>query len=142
MADIQFPNVLLTGGPATMIVKDNNGSPANVLEAGLTFTIDVSWQIDALAALLLGGAWEVTAYVEGIGSAAFEGQVGASVTVPLNGGQTYAATISVPAGTLPDNPQPPDSGVYKLVVVLLHRNFGVTSNVAAVIEAPDLLKIG
>ncbi|TWF75361.1 hypothetical protein FHX44_111245 [Pseudonocardia hierapolitana] len=142
MADIQFPNVPLTGGPATMLVKDNNGAPATVLEAGLDFAIDVSWTIDPLAALLLGGQWELTAYVEGIGGTAFEGQVGATVTVPLNGGQTYAATITVVAGTLPDNPQPPDAGVYKLIVVLLHRNFAVVSNVAAVMEHPDLLKIG
>jgi hypothetical protein len=142
MADIQFPNVLLSGGPATMVVNDNNGAPASVLEAALDFTIDVSWRIDALTALLLGGQWELTAYVEGIGGAAFEGQVGATVTVPLNGGQNFTARITVPAGTLPNNPQPPNSGVYKLIVVLLHRNFTVVSNVAAVIEAPDLLKIG
>lgn len=142
MAEIQFPNVLLAGGPATMVVNDNNGAPASVLEAALDFTIDVSWSIDALTALLLGGQWELTSYVEGIGGAAFEGQVGTTVVVPLNGGQNFAAGIRVPGGTLPNNPQPPDSGVYKLIVALLHRNFGVTSNVAAVIEAPDLLKIG
>lgn len=142
MADIQFPNVLFGPGTATIAVNDNNGAPASVLEASAQFTIDVSWNIDALAALLLGGQWEVAAYVEGIGGVAPEQQVGGTETVLLNGGLAYATTITVPGGTLPNDPAPPNSGVYKLVVVLIHRNFGLVSNVAAVIEAPALLRIG
>lgn len=142
MADIQFPNVLFGPGTATIVVNDNNGAPATVLEAADPFTINVSWNVDALFALLTGGQWEVAAYVEGIGGVAPEQQVGNTETVLLNGGQNYAATITVAGGTLPNNPAPPNSGVYKLVVVLIHRNFGVVSNVAAVIEAGSLLRIG
>ncbi len=142
MADIQFPNVLFGPGTATIVVNDNNGAPASVLEAADPFTIDVSWTIDPLAALLLGGQWEVAAYVEGIGGTAPEQQVGTTLVVLLNGGQNYATTITVAGGTLPNDPAPPNSGVYKLVVVLTHRNFTVVSNVAAVIEAPALLRIG
>lgn len=43
-----------------------------MLEAADDFTIDVTWTIDPLAALLLSGQWEVSAYVEGIGGAAPE----------------------------------------------------------------------
>ncbi|MDN5861593.1 MAG: hypothetical protein L0H84_23575, partial [Pseudonocardia sp.] len=142
MADIQFPNTLFGPGTATIVVNDNNGAPAAVLEAADAFTIGVSWTVDALFALLAGGQWEVAAYVEGIGGAAPEQQVGATQTVLLNGGRNYATTITVPGGTLPDNPAPPNSGVYKLVVVLTHRNFTLVSNVAAVIEHIPMLRIG
>lgn len=142
MADIQFPNTLFGPGTATIVVNDNNGAPASVLEAADRFTIDVSWTVDPLFALLAGGDWEVAAYVEGIGGpGAPEQQVGATQTVPLNGGRNYNTTITVPGGTLPNDPAPPNSGVYKLVVVLIHRNFTVVSNVAAVIDG-GLLRIG
>jgi hypothetical protein len=92
-----------------------------------------------VSATLLGGQWEVSVYVESIGPGP-EKLVGTS-TVLLNGGQTYNTTVTVTAGTLPDNPGPPESGVYKLVTVLTHRNFGNITNVAAVVEGP-VLRIG
>jgi hypothetical protein len=140
VADIQFPNVVFGPGTFDIVVNDNNGVPATVLDAGLDFSIDAKWDIGALAALLLGGQWEVAAYVESIGEGP-EQQVGATQIVPLNGGALYNAKIVVPAGTLPNNPEPPKSGVYKLIVVLTHRNFTVVSDVAAVAEGP-FLRIG
>ena len=140
MADIQFPNALLGPGQLLATVNDNNGNPTTVLDAGQQFSIDAIWSIDPVSALLMGGRWEVAAYVESIGPGP-EQQVGGTVRVPLNGGQAYAATVTVPANTLPNNPAPPNSGVYKLVTVLTHRNFGQVSDVAAVVEGP-ILRIG
>lgn len=140
MADIQFPNVFFGPGTFTATVNDNNGNPSNVLEAGQPFTIAASWNIGALAALLLGGQWEVAAYAESIGPGP-ELELGTTGPIPLNGGQAYAATVTVNANTVPNNPAPPNSGVYKIVTVLTHRNFGVVSNVAAVVEGP-VVRIG
>lgn len=140
MADIQFPNTLLGPGQLLATVNDNNGNPTTVLDAGQQFTIDAIWSIDPVSALLMGGRWEIAAYVESIGPGP-EQQVGGTVLVPLNGGQAYAATVTVPPNTLPNNPAPPNSGVYKLVTVLTHRNFGQVSDVAAVVEGP-ILRIG
>ena len=140
MADIQFPNALLGPGQLLATVNDNNGNPTTVLDAGQQFTIDAIWSIDPVSALLMGGRWELAAYVESIGPGP-EQQVGGTVLVPLNGGQAYAATVTVPSNTLPNNPSPPNSGVYKLVTVLTHRNFGQVSDVAAVVEGP-ILRIG
>jgi hypothetical protein len=140
MASIQFPNVLLGPGTFDATVNDNNGAPSTVLEAGLPFTIACNWSISALAALLLGGDWQVAAYVESIGPGP-EQEIGAAVTVPLNGGTNYSATITVPANTLPDNPAPPNSGAYKVVVLLTHVNFGQVTDVAGVVEGP-ILRIG
>ena len=67
MSDIQFPNILLGPGSVTATVLDNNGAPATVLEAGAAFTVHADWQISSLAALLLGGEWQLAAYVESIG---------------------------------------------------------------------------
>ena len=141
MADIQFPNVLLNPGTFTATVIDNNGNPSTVLDAGTQFEIQCSWQVSPLAALLLGGQWEVAAYVESVGAGP-EQQIGPTSVVPLNGSAgPYTTTIIVPAGTLPNNPAPPESGVYKLVTVLTHRNFGNVSDVSAVEEGP-FLRIG
>jgi hypothetical protein len=138
MADIQFPNVLFSPpGTFNATVLDNNGAPSSVLDAGLDFTIQTEWEISALAALLMGGQWEVAAYVESIGPGP-EQQVGATVVVPLDGSTTYSAVITVPANTLPDNLGPGQSGAYKMVVLLTHRNFGKVSDVSAIVEFPVL----
>ena len=140
MSDIQFPNILLGPGGVTATVLDNNGAPATVLEAGDPFTVHADWTISPLAALLLGGQWELTAYVESIGPGP-EQQVGPTVIVPLTGATNYSADITVPAGTLPDDPAPPTSGVYKTVTVLTHRNFGQVTDVVGIVEGP-VLRIG
>lgn len=137
---IQFPAELLNPGEFTATVQDNNGAPATVLEAGQIINISVSWTISPLAALLLGGQWEVSAYVESMGPGP-EQQVGPTRILPLNGNTAFADTITVPANTLPNNPVPPNSGIYKVVTVLLHRNFGTVSNVAAV-EETAAVRIG
>jgi hypothetical protein len=141
MTEIQFPNVLLAP-PSTFDAQllDNNGNPSNVLEASAPIDIKCDWVISGLAALLLGGQWEVAAYAESIGPGP-EKQIGNTVVVPLNGGTTYSATITVPPFALPDNPGPGQSGAYKVVVLLTHRNFGVVSDVAAVVEFP-VVRIG
>jgi hypothetical protein len=140
VAQIQFPNQLFAPGQFNIVVNDNNGAPSSVLEAASPFTINATWSIDPAAALLLGGQWEVAAYVESVGQGP-EQQVGPTQIVPLNGSANYTTTVTVPANTLPDNPQPPLSGVYKLIVVLIHRNFAAVSDVAAVAEGP-FLRIG
>lgn len=137
MADIQFPNALFGPGTFTATVLDNNGSPSSVLDAGQQFTIRTAWSIDALSAQHLGGDWQVAAYVEAIGPGA-EQQVGPTQTVPLNGGTNYATDVVVAAGDLPNNLGPGQSGTYKLVTLLTHRNFGVVTDVAAVAEGPIL----
>jgi hypothetical protein len=138
MTDIQFPN---GSGSLDVLVRDNNGAPSSVLEANADFRIDAEWSIDANSATALSGRWELAAYVESIGQGP-ERQVGQTELVPLNGGTNYSATITVPAGTLPDDPQPPRSGVYKLVTVLLLRGpFNQITDVAAFVEGP-MVRIG
>jgi hypothetical protein len=140
MVEIQFPNVLLAPPSTfTAVLNDNNGNPSTVLDAGTDITIDANWEISQLAALLLGGEWEVAAYAESIGPGP-EAKLGA-VTVPLNGGTTYSATVTVPATTLPNPPAAGQSGAYKVVVLLTHRNFGQVSDVSAIVEFP-VVRIG
>jgi hypothetical protein len=139
MSGIQFPTILLGPGNFNARLRDNNGNPSEVMEASLPFTIEARWNIDALSALLLGGQWEVTAYVESIGPGP-ERSLG-TVTVPLDGGRNYSAVITVPANTLPDNPPAPNSGVYKLVTVLTHRNFTKITNLSGISEGP-IVRIG
>jgi hypothetical protein len=140
MAAMQFPNILLGPGAFDAQILDNNGAPSTVLEANAPFTIKCNWSVSALAALLLGGQWQLAAYVESIGPGP-EQEIGAAVTIPLNGSTNYNANIVVPANTLPDNPAPPLSGTYKVVMLLTHRNFGQVTDVAGVVEGP-IVRIG
>jgi hypothetical protein len=140
MAAMQFPNILLGPGTFDAQLIDNNGSPSSVLEASAPFTVHSTWSISPLAALLLGGQWQLAAYVESIGPGP-EQEIGAAVTVALNGSTNYTADITVPANTLPNNPAPPASGTYKVVMLLTHRNFGNVTDVAGVVEGP-VVRIG
>ena len=137
MADIQFPNVLFGPGTFTATVLDNNGNPSSVLDAGQQFTIHAERPIDPLAAALSAASWQFAAYVEAIGPGV-EQQVGPTQTVPLNGATNYQTDIVVPATSLPDNLGPGQSGAYKLVTLMTHRNFGAVSDIAAVAEGPVL----
>jgi hypothetical protein len=135
MAGIQFPNQILGPGTFNALVLDNNGAPSTVLEAGQEIHIRAEWTIDNISALLLGGEWEVSVYVESIGPGP-EMLIG-SERVPVDGGRDYNTTVVVPANTLPNDPLPANqSGVYKLIVVLTLRNFNRITNVAAVVETP------
>jgi hypothetical protein len=138
MGDIQFPG--LGDGRFTAKVLDNNASSSTVLEASQQIRIETVWNIDAESARVLGGEWLVAAYAESMGPGP-ERQIGPTQVVPLNGGTNYGTVILVPPNTLPDNPGPPNSGVYKIVTVLLLRNFGKITDVAAFDESP-LLRIG
>jgi hypothetical protein len=132
MVAIQVPN--LGPGTFTADVVDNNGDPNTVLEAAQDFRIVCSWRISQAAANTLGGQFELAAYVESIGPGP-EQQVGRTVTVPVTGNRSYGPfDIVVPGGTLPNNVGPGQSGAYKLVTLLTHRNFGRVSDVAALVE--------
>lgn len=138
MANIQFP--ALGAGTFTATVLDNNASASTVLEASKAIRIEVVWTIDDESARVLGGQWEVAAYVESIGPGP-ERQIGPTRVVTLDGRKNYGTTIVVPPNTLPDNPAPPNSGLYKVATVLLLRNFGKITDVAAIDESP-MVRIG
>jgi hypothetical protein len=134
MADIQFFGP--SSGNFTATIRDNNGSPSTVLEASQPFSVDTTWILDPTTASYLGGQWEVAVYAESIGNAP-EGQFGPTRIVPVTGGAVYSTTVTVPANTVPNNPNEPRSGVYKLVAVLLLRNVaGKVTDIAAVAECP------
>ena len=96
---------------------DPQGMPSRVLDTDAGFKIDIAWTLTGSAALYLGGSWTVRALVESIGQG-YEGQIGGTVVVPVNGGNNYAATIHVAPHTVPP-PAGPDT-VYKLVVLVSH----------------------
>jgi hypothetical protein len=134
MVDVQFPNTLFGPGTFTATVLDNNGSPATVLDAAQPFSIQVEAILDPLSAAHLGGQLEFAAYVEAIGPGV-EQQVGPTEIAVLTGATNYSEEIVVPANTLPNNLGPGESGAYKLVTLMTHRNFGAVTDVAAVAES-------
>jgi hypothetical protein len=138
---------LLNSGTFNANVIDNNGDPNTVLDAAQNFTIRCDWQLSSILASFLSGNFELAAYVESIGPGR-EQQVGTppnlTVTVPITGVANYGPIdVVVPANTLPDQNAlvAGESGTYKLVTVLSHRNsFGNLSDVSAFVEGP-LLRI-
>jgi hypothetical protein len=134
MVDIQVP---VTLAPATFnaTIVDNNGNPSTVLDAATNFTIVCDWQLSPAAAGALGGQFELSAYAESIGAGP-EVQLG-QTNVAVNGSQNYGpVNIDVPANTLPDNVPPGQSGAYKVIALLTHSNFGVVTDIAAIVEFP------
>lgn len=120
MADTDFDGLpALSGAVTNVALIDPDGTPNRVLDASRDFTVDISWTVDpASTAILLDGTWTVSAYAESMGPGP-EAVIG-SATVAANGGPAYSTTITVTTGTLTAD-VPPDSGVYKLVVVITYR---------------------
>jgi hypothetical protein len=143
MAELHiFPNPLTASGNFTAVVNDNAGLPTNVIEASENFTVDCTWDIDAITASLLGGTWHVDLYAESIGGG-FEGRLAGNFVDVVPGQQNYSSTITVPGGTLPNDPPvhplTDDSSVFKMVVVLRHHNGGVTTSITALSDGPVVL---
>jgi hypothetical protein len=134
---IQVPSP--QSGSFTAVVKDNNGDPTTVLDANQDFVITCEWDINTALALVLEGTFELAAYAEAIGQG-LEQRIG-FLSVPVVIGQQIYPPVDmvVAAGTLPDQTALglDDSGVYKLITVLTHRNTaGTVSDVVAVEEGP------
>jgi len=98
-------------------ITDLDCNPNRVIDTDEGFQINVDWHLEGCGALYLGGCWTVRALVESIGEG-FEGQIGRTMDVPLNGGFDYSTVINVPAHTVPP-PEGTDT-VYKLVVLIAH----------------------
>jgi hypothetical protein len=137
-----FPNPIVASGTFTAVLQDNAGVPTDVIEASLPFQADCQWDIDPITAGLLGGTWHVDLYAESLGGG-FEGRLAGAFVNVVPGQQNYAATIVVPANTLPDNPSVHplgnDSHVFKMVIVLTHHNGNVTTSLCALQEGPAVL---
>lgn len=128
------PALTLDASMTQVAIIDPQGMPSRVIDTDAGFKIDVAWQLAGSAALYLGGKWTVRALVESMG-AGYEGQVGPTRDVALNGGTTYSTSISVAPHTLPP-PAGPDT-VYKLVVLVSHVAVnGVKTEMAGFGEGP------
>ena len=130
----------LDGSITSIQLLDPDSTPNTVLDRNLPFSVNVAWEIHPKApAMALGGDWVVRAFVESVGPGP-EMQVGATVFVPVStglvtaSGKSFTASVNVPANTLPANA--PASGIYKLVVVVTHTNFGVKTEIAGFVEGP------
>lgn len=139
MADSDFDGLPALDGAVTAVaIIDHDGNPNRVIDDQLPFDVTINWTVQPPAtAALLDGQWTVKVYAESMGPGP-EVLIGTAV-VAANGGPAYSASINVPAGTLPSD-VPPDSGVYKLVVVITYRNtLNVLTEMAAFSEGPMFL---
>lgn len=113
----------------------SHGVGNHVIDPTRDFTIRVEWEVfGQFAPLFLGNGapnWVVRAFAESIGPGP-ELRISQNITVPTNGTpvadinrpnlETFAATLLVTAGTLPEDVAA-NSGIYKLVTtVFLNSN--------------------
>jgi hypothetical protein len=144
---LEFPGALTGAGP-NVEVLDPGGAPNTIIDTDDNFTVRVRWSIDLPGASLLGGQFLVRAYAESVGPGV-ERQIGPIVARNVNTGTLggpparldYVADVGVAAGTLTaEEPAssggPESSGVYKLVVIVTHQNFGGATVLAGFSEGP------
>lgn len=120
---------------------DPGGAPNTIIQRQDPFLIRTQFSVDQPGASLLGGQWQLRAYVESIGPGQ-EVQVGTaalavSAGVPAGGPPRleYTVDVNVPGNTLSaENAN--NSGVYKIVVVVTHQNFGGPTVLAGFSEGP------
>jgi hypothetical protein len=113
------------------VVVDNNGAPADILEAAKPF--DVKGRIIITAGQAITGKARVTIYADQLGGS-FDGPLG-YVEVDIPGDGTYPWTVTVPADTLPDTPPDDGSALYRLAAVLTMKNSsGVTTETSSFVE--------
>ncbi len=128
------PVLTLDASITSVALIDPQGMPSRVIDTDAGCTITIGWHLDGSAALFLGGSWTVRAFVESIG-AGFEGQIGATQTVPVDGSADYSATINVAPLSVP--PPAGDDTVYKLVVLVSHTAVnGTKTEMAGFGEGP------
>jgi hypothetical protein len=135
----EFPPALSGTGPSVQVL-DPGGAPNTIIQRQDAFTIRARFTVNQPGASLLGGQWQMRAYVESIGPGQ-EIQVGTnalavSAGVPVPGpALEYTLNVAVPGNTLSaeDNN---NSGVYKIVVVITHQNFGGPTVLAGFSEGP------
>ena len=131
---IQVPSP--QSGSFTAVVKDNNGDPTTVLDANQDFVITCEWDINTALALVLEGTFELAAYAEAIGQG-LEQRIGFLSVPVVIGQQIYPLlTWSWQRAHCRTRLRPglDDSGVYKLIIVLTHRN---TAEALSVTSSPS-----
>jgi hypothetical protein len=139
MAETDFDGLPeLLGTVDAVAVIDHDGNPNRVIDDQFPFDVKVRWSVKPPAtATLLDGRWTVKVFAESMGPGP-EVPIGTAV-VAANGGPSYNAQITVPVGTLPPD-RAPDSGVYKLIVVITYRTrLNVLTEMAAFSEGPMFL---
>jgi hypothetical protein len=138
---IEFPPAMSGSGPDVQVL-DPGGAPNTIIRTADPFAVRVRFAVDQPGASLLGGQWLIRAYAESVGPGD-EKQIGNTVALNVSAGVPggpparleYTATVQVPAGTLADE-GPNSSGVYKLVVIVTHNNFGGPTVLAGFSEGP------
>ena len=134
-------------GAMSIMVQDpfDPATPQNVIETSDPWQIDVSWAIEGASAVLMGGTWFVTAYLDKRdGEATFSGRVAPTTEVLVNSASSlplprqYNTVISVPAGKV-------TKGLYDLTVAIVYENTrapgtdkGIKHSVAGFSDGPTL----
>jgi hypothetical protein len=121
--EMDYPGV---SGNMSIMVQDpfDPTTPQNVIETIDPWQIDVKWAIDGPSAVLMGGTWFITAYLDDRdGEATFAGRVADTIEVKVNSAPSsplprqYHTVISVPAGKV-------TKGLYDLTVAIVYENTG------------------
>jgi hypothetical protein len=124
----------LTADGALEVLDRDGQTPTIVLDRNQDFSIEIDWRTRGAGGAFLGGEWLVTANFESIGNQPNPAPV--NLTEPVNATGNYHRTMVIPGTPATITAD----GVYKLVVSIQHRNFGVKTSMAGYLEYPELLQ--
>jgi hypothetical protein len=136
------PSVPLTLGGSVnpTIIASPGAPPANIVEQGVPFTVNVGFQITGAGALVLGGDFKITVSFEGLGAAATEFDT-VPVVVPVASGavviappsRTYSVPVPIPALAL-------TAGTYQLVATITHSVGAIIGPIAGISD-PQIMSV-
>jgi hypothetical protein len=117
--------VFLQDTDPTIAVLDPDGSPNNVIDADLGFTVAVSWDLTGLIAPLIANTWHARLFAQPLGTGGLAGKLvdtTAITATAIGGGVRFSATLPVSPVQANAMHDAEGDGVYQLVVVVSHVN--------------------
>lgn len=139
--EIQTHLAGLSGKMMEPVIDDLGGDPNNVIKITDGFKVKLAWYLNSYS---LGGQWEITVSLEGMGTR-YEGDVVDKVVKPFTDIDAATSTPTHPHWVFEQNitslPSLPGltPGVYKVAVNILFKNmFGFYEPMAAFYEGPAI----
>jgi hypothetical protein len=135
---IEFPGVLPgIRSELTAVVLDTGQAPETVIKRTDPWQVETKLHLEGGATRFMGGKFKVSSYLESIGSH-FEGQVGETKEMALNGSDPQDLTVAIEVPKATEMSEQPKAGAYKLTTVVTYvRMDGVTPDeIAGFVDGP------
>src|SRR6195952_853157 len=120
-----IPPVFLQDTDPTVLVIDPDGSPNNVIDADLGFSVQVSWELKGLIAPLIASTWHARLFAQPLGTGGFAGKLVDATAVTaaaIANGVRFSANLPVSPVQASSMHDVQGDCAYQLVVVISRVN--------------------